>query len=244
MLAPWNRFKPSKIFYWPFQGGTSFVDHYCVIYVLCVSWIRVCLLLPCGHLLGKGRPIGSCVWCLIVFLSLSHVVSWVRCGTWLHRFLIFAAFLTLIPTCLYGRTKTSLKTAGCIKFYTITVSSDETTRTHDSWDATLLVKLHTCTYCFGSYSSINMSARWTNFTVDRNENQMHNQTTRNFFFRGGGGGGGVAVVVCVFVVLGFFSWFLISRFRLVAIINEAHAWWPPTAIFCWRVGSKIATERN
>ena len=26
-LAPLNRFKPSsKIFYWPFQGGSSFVD--------------------------------------------------------------------------------------------------------------------------------------------------------------------------------------------------------------------------
>ena len=31
----------------------------------------------------------------IVFLLLSHVVSWVRCGTWLYRFLIFASFLTL-----------------------------------------------------------------------------------------------------------------------------------------------------
>ena len=30
-----------------------------------------------------------------VFLLLSHVVSWVRCGTWLYRFLIFASFLTL-----------------------------------------------------------------------------------------------------------------------------------------------------
>ena len=32
----------------------------------------------------------------IVFLSLSHVVSWIRCGTWLYRFLILAAFLTLL----------------------------------------------------------------------------------------------------------------------------------------------------
>ena len=29
-----------------------------------------------GHLLGKGWSLGS----LVVFLSLSHVVSWVRCG--------------------------------------------------------------------------------------------------------------------------------------------------------------------
>ena len=64
------------------------------IYVLCLSCFRVCSLLPCGHLLGKGWPLGSYLWCLFAFLSLSHVVSWLRCGTWLYRFLIFVAFLT------------------------------------------------------------------------------------------------------------------------------------------------------
>ena len=68
--------------------------YFCVIYVLCFSCFCVCLLLPCGLLLGKGWPLGSCLWCLIVFLSLFHVVSWVQCGTWLYRFLIFVAFLT------------------------------------------------------------------------------------------------------------------------------------------------------
>ena len=53
-------------------------------------------LLTCGHLLGKGWPIGSCLWCLFVFLSLSHVVSWVWCGTWLYRFLIFATFFYFV----------------------------------------------------------------------------------------------------------------------------------------------------
>ena len=67
----------------------------CVIYVLCLSCFRVYSLLPCGHLLAKGWPLASCLWCLIVLLSLSHVVSWVRCGTWFYRFLIFAPFLTL-----------------------------------------------------------------------------------------------------------------------------------------------------
>ena len=33
---------------------------------------RVCLYVPCGHLLGKGWPLGSCLWCLTVSLSLSH----------------------------------------------------------------------------------------------------------------------------------------------------------------------------
>ena len=49
------------------------------IHVLCPPCFRVCSLLPCGHLLGKGWPLGSRSWCLMSFLSLSHVVSWVRC---------------------------------------------------------------------------------------------------------------------------------------------------------------------
>ena len=27
--------------------------------------------MPCGHVLGKGCPLGSCLWCLTVSLSLS-----------------------------------------------------------------------------------------------------------------------------------------------------------------------------
>ena len=47
-----------------------------IIYVtsvlFCYVFMIVCLLMPCGHLLGKGWPLGSCMWCLIVTLSLSH----------------------------------------------------------------------------------------------------------------------------------------------------------------------------
>ena len=66
-LAPLNRFKPSsKIFYWPFQGGTSFVDLLCFCSVLCLlCFVRVCLYVLCGHLLGKGWPFGSWLWCLL-----------------------------------------------------------------------------------------------------------------------------------------------------------------------------------
>ena len=66
-LAPWNWFKPSsKIFYWPFQGGTSFVDLLCFCSVLCLlCFVRVCLYVLCGHLLGKGWPLGSRLWCLL-----------------------------------------------------------------------------------------------------------------------------------------------------------------------------------
>ena len=58
----------------------------CVIYVLCLSCFRVCLLLPCGHLLGKGWPLGSCLICLIVILSLFHVVSGSGVVGWLVGF--------------------------------------------------------------------------------------------------------------------------------------------------------------
>ena len=66
-LAPLNRFKPSsKIFYWPFQGGTSFVDLLCFCSVLCLlCFVRVCLYVLRGHLLGKGWPLGSHLWCLL-----------------------------------------------------------------------------------------------------------------------------------------------------------------------------------
>ena len=56
----------SKIFYWPFQGGTSFVDLLCFCSVLCLlCFVRVCLYVLCGHLLGKGWPLGSRLWCLL-----------------------------------------------------------------------------------------------------------------------------------------------------------------------------------
>ena len=37
---------------------------------VCYAFVRVCLFVPCGHLLGKGLPLGSRLWCLTVSLSL------------------------------------------------------------------------------------------------------------------------------------------------------------------------------
>ena len=73
-LVPLNRLKPSRqIFYWPFQGGTSFVDLLCVfLSCVCYVFVRVCLYVLCGHLLGKGWPLGSRLWCLTVSLLLSY----------------------------------------------------------------------------------------------------------------------------------------------------------------------------
>ena len=42
---------------------------------VCYAFVRVCLYVPCGYLLGKGWPLGSRLWCLTVFLSLSHWYS-------------------------------------------------------------------------------------------------------------------------------------------------------------------------
>ena len=60
-----------KRFYWPFQGGTSFVD--LVFSVLCwlclTAFVRICLFVPCGHLLGKGWPLGSRLWCITEFVT-------------------------------------------------------------------------------------------------------------------------------------------------------------------------------
>ena len=86
-LAPWYRFKSSSnFFYWPFWGGTSFVDHWCFC-VLSFSCFCVCSLLPCGHLLGRGWTLGSCWRCLLYFcyfpkwypgsgVVLDCIVSW------------------------------------------------------------------------------------------------------------------------------------------------------------------------
>ena len=57
-----------NLFYWPFQGGTSFVDLLCFFCLV----FAMCLYVPCGHLLENGWPLGSCLWCLTSSLSFSH----------------------------------------------------------------------------------------------------------------------------------------------------------------------------
>ena len=72
--APLNQFYPSsKIFLLTVPWRCFF----CGPFILFLSYLYyvfmcVCLLMPCGHLLGKGWPLGSRLWCLIVKLSLSH----------------------------------------------------------------------------------------------------------------------------------------------------------------------------
>ena len=73
-LAPLNRFKPSsKIFYWPFQGGTSFVDLLCFCSVLCLlclcARLFICTLWSPA---GKGLTSWLSFMVSTVSLSLSH----------------------------------------------------------------------------------------------------------------------------------------------------------------------------
>ena len=95
-LAPWNWFKPcSKIFLLTvprryFFRGSFVLGMSCV----CHAFASGRSLLHCGHQLGKDLPLDPCLWCLVVLLSLSHVVFWVSCGTCLYRCLIFTPLLT------------------------------------------------------------------------------------------------------------------------------------------------------
>ena len=42
------------------------------LFCVCYTFVHVGLFVPFGHLLGKGWPLGSRLWCLTVSFSLSH----------------------------------------------------------------------------------------------------------------------------------------------------------------------------
>ena len=48
------------------------MDNLCFLSFVCCGFVRVCLFVPCGHLLGKAWPLDSRLWGLTVSLSLSH----------------------------------------------------------------------------------------------------------------------------------------------------------------------------
>ena len=69
----------------------------CVCYVLCAS-VYMCFVVTCWERADLLALVCG-VFCEFVTFPL---VSWVRCGTWLYRFLIFATLLTLVHTsCLF-----------------------------------------------------------------------------------------------------------------------------------------------
>ena len=90
-LALWNRIKSSLTV-------TSFVDSLCFFLSCLVS--KICFharLFICALWSPAGKGLTS--WLSFVVSNCDFVtfplVSWVRCGTWLNRFLFFAPLLTL-----------------------------------------------------------------------------------------------------------------------------------------------------
>ena len=81
--VPLNRFKPSsKIFYWPFQRGTSFVDILCFCSVLCLLCLCARLFI-CALWSPAGKGLISWLSCVVSncdFVTFP-LVSWVGCGT-------------------------------------------------------------------------------------------------------------------------------------------------------------------
>ena len=74
-----------------FQGSISFVDHFCYLRFMSVR-------LSCLFLTALWSPVRKgltsclcCVWCYFVFVTF-YIMSWVRCGIWLHWFLIVTFF--------------------------------------------------------------------------------------------------------------------------------------------------------
>ena len=77
-VVPSNMFKFPSIFYWPFQCGASFVDHFCYfifafLLTLCVSVILSCLSLAAfWSPAGKGLTSWLSLVCYVfVFFSLT-----------------------------------------------------------------------------------------------------------------------------------------------------------------------------
>ena len=81
----------------PFQSGTSFMDLSCFCSVLCLLCLCARLFI-CALWSPAGKGLTS--WLSFAGSNCEFVtfplVSWVRCGTWLYLFLIFAPLLTLI----------------------------------------------------------------------------------------------------------------------------------------------------
>ena len=79
-----------------------------VLFCVCYFFVRVCLYVLSDHLMGRTDLLALVcgVYCEFVTFPL---VSWIRCGTWLYRFLIFAPLLTFPELTSYGLFVTGLQ---------------------------------------------------------------------------------------------------------------------------------------
>ena len=90
-----SRAHNSKVALLTFQCGTSFVDPFLLsMFHDCHAFLSVyrSLVVTCRETADLLALLYVMLYCI---LSLSHVVSWIRCGALLYLFVIFASFLTL-----------------------------------------------------------------------------------------------------------------------------------------------------
>ena len=73
------------------------MDHFCcLMFCVCYAFLSVhCNLVAICWERANLLALLLVLVMFLVFLSRSHVVSWIRCGALLYRFLIFAFLLTL-----------------------------------------------------------------------------------------------------------------------------------------------------
>ena len=102
----WDKYNPSLVF----SGTGKSQPEVTPFHFLVICVFRVCHAVMSVHCslvvtCWERADLLALLYVLSCVLSLSHVVSWVRCGTWLYRFLIFAFFLTLLSFPLNGGPK-------------------------------------------------------------------------------------------------------------------------------------------
>ena len=108
---------------------------------LCVCFAFVFIILSCMFIAVLWSPAGkrmtswlSCVWCFLVFSHFLTLVSRVRCGTWLYRFLILPSSILLLKLpswCLVSVSVVSLfLTVPCVGLQCVIVVFPDHTYIH------------------------------------------------------------------------------------------------------------------
>ena len=119
----------------------------CLYYgVLSVYSSLVVTCLEIADLLALLYVMFSCV-----FFSLSQTVFWIRCGTWLYRFLIFAFFvnLTLTRQYVFPKVSSAFRSAEYIEVHfrlllimeTITINPSQTAPSGTVWSGPILIAI-------------------------------------------------------------------------------------------------------
>ena len=116
-VGPLGRFRPSSGIFADCSGAVLLLWIFCVFVLSCVcclcARLFVCALWSPA---GGGGGVGAGLLALVCGVCCGFVtfplVSWVRCGTLLYRFLIFAPLLTLVSFVTYNMSQLALWLSG------------------------------------------------------------------------------------------------------------------------------------